>query len=51
MIDDLPLFSHRPASVDRTDPLRQTLKAIEPDALAPPEALSVLYELKEKTKE
>ena len=33
LIDDLPLFSHRPASVDRTDPLRQALKAIEPDAL------------------
>jgi hypothetical protein len=31
MIDDLPLFSHRPLSVDRWDPLHQALKAIEPE--------------------
>jgi len=45
------LFSHGSASVDRTDLLRWAVKAIEPDARAPPEALSVLYELKEGAKE
>jgi DNA mismatch repair protein MutS len=57
MIDDLPLFSHRPATSDRKeplreaeDPLREALAAIEPDALTPREALAVLYELKEKAK-
>ena len=50
MIDDLPLFSHRPASPERKDPLREALTAIEPDALTPREALAFLYELKEKAK-
>jgi DNA mismatch repair protein MutS len=50
MIDDLPLFSHRPASPERKDPLREALAAVEPDTLTPREALAVLYELKEKAK-
>ena len=51
MIDDLPLFSHRPATSERKDPLREALTAIEPDALTPREALAVLYELKGKIKD
>ncbi len=50
MIDDLPLFSHRPASPERKDPLLEALAAVEPDTLTPREALAVLYELKEKAK-
>jgi len=48
MIDDLPLFSHRPAKLDRKDPLREAVTAIEPDALTPREALALLYELKKE---
>ena len=47
-IDDLPLFSHAPAPIKTSDPLRETLKAIDPDALTPREALAALYELKGK---
>jgi DNA mismatch repair protein MutS len=47
-IDDLPLFSHAPAPLKTRDPLREALKAIDPDALTPREALAALYELKEK---
>ncbi len=50
MIDDLPLFSHRPPAQERKDPLREAVAAIEPDALTPREALALLYELKERTK-
>jgi len=51
MIDDLavvlaPPCEHR----SQGDPLREALKAIEPDALTPWGALAVLYELKEKAK-
>ncbi len=49
MIDDLPLFSHAGAARARPpDPLREALKAIEPDSLSPREALAALYELKSK---
>jgi len=47
-IDDLPLFSHAPAPLKTRDPLREALKAIDPDALTPREALAALYELKGK---
>ncbi|MFY9658536.1 MAG: hypothetical protein WAK01_18475 [Methylocystis sp.] len=47
MIDDLPLFSHRPPPLERKDPLREALVAIEPDALTPREAPALLYELEE----
>nr|WP_085773421.1 DNA mismatch repair protein MutS [Methylocystis bryophila] len=50
MIDDLPLFSHRPPTPERKDPLRLALAAIEPDTLTPREALTLLYELKDKAK-
>ena len=50
MIDDLPLFSHRPPPQERKDPLREAITAIEPDTLTPREALALLYELKERAK-
>jgi DNA mismatch repair protein MutS len=49
LIDDLPLFSHAAtAQAKPGDSLREALKAIEPDALSPREALAALYELKLK---
>jgi len=50
MIDDLPLFSHRPPPLERKDPLREAMMAIEPDALTPREALALLYEMKQKAR-
>ena len=47
-IDDLPLFSHAPAPLKTRDPLREALKAIDPNSLTPREALAALYELKGK---
>jgi len=47
-IDNLPLFSHAASTPRAADPLREALKAIEPDALTPREALAALYALKEK---
>jgi DNA mismatch repair protein MutS len=53
LIADLPLFSHAaeraPAAAQspKGDPLRETLAAIDPDALSPREALEALYKLKE----
>ncbi len=47
-IDDLPLFSHAPAALKARDPLREALKALDPDALMSREALAALYELKGK---
>src|SRR5947209_13887976 len=52
LIADLPLFSHAaqqapPAAQSLpTDPLREALAAIDPDALSPREALEALYKLK-----
>ncbi|GAC1552148.1 MAG: DNA mismatch repair protein MutS [Beijerinckiaceae bacterium] len=49
LIADLPLFSHatqRAAPIAPADPLRETLAAIDPDALSPREALDALYKLK-----
>ncbi len=47
MIAELPLFAHAPPA-KKHDPLRETLAAIDPDALTPREALAALYALKEK---
>jgi len=48
-IDDLPLFSRAAAAPARAaDPLREALKAVDPDGMAPREALAALYALKEK---
>jgi DNA mismatch repair protein MutS len=46
-IDDLPLFGAS-APVPKTSAVEDALKAIEPDALSPKEALEVLYDLKRK---
>jgi DNA mismatch repair protein MutS len=51
LIDDLPLFSHRPQTPQRIDALRAALHAVDPDALTPREALTALYVLKEKAKD
>jgi DNA mismatch repair protein MutS len=57
LIADLPLFSHAAQRVAPTtqaapsDPLRETLAAIDPDALSPREALDALYKLKQSARE
>jgi DNA mismatch repair protein MutS len=57
LIADLPLFSHAGQRVlpvlqaAPADPLRQTLAALDPDALSPREALAALYKLKESARE
>jgi DNA mismatch repair protein MutS len=57
LIADLPLFSHAAqhitpvTSARPADPLRETLAAIDPDALSPREALQALYKLKESARE
>jgi DNA mismatch repair protein MutS len=46
-LGDLPLFAAaREAEVVESDPLRDQLRALDVDALAPREALEILYELK-----
>jgi DNA mismatch repair protein MutS len=57
LIADLPLFSHAaqhaPAIAEKppSDPLRETLAAIDPDALSPREALEAIYKLKESARQ
>jgi DNA mismatch repair protein MutS len=57
LIADLPLFSHAAQNIapvtssPPADPLRETLSAIDPDALSPREALQALYKLKESARE
>jgi DNA mismatch repair protein MutS len=57
LIADLPLFSHAAQNIapvtssPPADPLRETLAAIDPDALSPREALQALYKLKESARE
>ena len=46
-IDDLPLFGAS-APVPKGSAVEDALKAIEPDALSPKEALEILYDLKRK---
>jgi DNA mismatch repair protein MutS len=48
-IDDLPLFGAT-APVAKTSQVEDALKAIEPDALTPKQALELLYDLKRKLK-
>ncbi|NIJ06880.1 DNA mismatch repair protein MutS [Sphingomonas vulcanisoli] len=46
-LDDLPLFAAAiQAEEEKADPLRETLAAIDADALSPREALEALYRLK-----
>lgn len=47
VLDDLPLFAHRPAPVKSAiNPLYEKLDAVRPDELTPREALDLVYELK-----
>jgi DNA mismatch repair protein MutS len=47
LADDLPLFAAvRPMSQPKEDKLAEALDAVDPDALAPREALEALYKLK-----
>jgi DNA mismatch repair protein MutS len=50
LIDDLPLFSVARGAPPATDPLHEAMKALDPDALTPKEALEALYRLKGLTK-
>ena len=45
-LDDLPLFAAVPAEEAAPDPVHAALAGIEPDRLAPREALELIYELK-----
>jgi len=53
LVDDLPLFSARPAAPEpshvKQDPVAERLAAIHPDELTPIEALKLVYELKTLT--
>jgi DNA mismatch repair protein MutS len=46
-IDDLPLFGAG-APVPKTSAVEDALRAVEPDALSPKQALEILYDLKKK---
>jgi len=46
-IDDLPLFGAT-APVPKTNAVEEALRAVEPDALSPKQALEILYDLKRK---
>jgi DNA mismatch repair protein MutS len=45
-LDDLPLFAAAEAEPPAADPLREALALVEPDSLAPREALELVYALK-----
>ena len=47
-IDDLPLFSVTAPAAKEKSAVEEALRATEPDALTPKEALEMLYELKRK---
>mgnify|MGYP003886573819 CR=1 FL=1 len=47
VLDDLPLFAHRPAPAPGgKDPVHEALDAIRPDEMTPKQAIETLYELK-----
>jgi DNA mismatch repair protein MutS len=50
LVDDLPLFAvtarPEPAPALKPDALRESLDALDPDAMTPREALDALYRLK-----
>ena len=47
VLDDLPLFTHRPAETKpAVNPLDAMLDAVRPDDLSPKAALDLVYELK-----
>jgi len=45
-LDDLPLFAAAPPEEKAVDPVHEALAQIEPDSLAPREALELVYRLK-----
>ena len=45
-LDDLPLFAAAPQEEAAPDPVQAALSAVEPDTLAPREALELVYRLK-----
>jgi DNA mismatch repair protein MutS len=45
-LDDLPLFAALQAEEPALDPVLAALAAVEPDGLAPREALELIYRLK-----
>ena len=45
-LDDLPLFAATIAEEAAPDPVHEALARVEPDSLAPREALEILYTLK-----
>ncbi|RIX32748.1 DNA mismatch repair protein MutS [Sphingomonas edaphi] len=45
-LDDLPLFATQQVDPEATDPLTEAVRALDPDALTPREALDALYALK-----
>ncbi|HYI63260.1 MAG TPA: DNA mismatch repair protein MutS [Allosphingosinicella sp.] len=45
-LDDLPLFAAAPAEEKAPDPVHAALAGVEPDTLAPREALELVYRLK-----
>jgi DNA mismatch repair protein MutS len=47
-IDDLPLFSATATPKKEQSAVEEALRAVEPDALSPKQALEILYELKAK---
>ena len=49
--DDLPLFSQSPPEPETPSETEERLRAIDPDALSPREALDILYELKNTLKD
>ena len=47
VLDDLPLFAHRPPPVaTATDPVAEKLDAVRPDEMTPKQAIELIYELK-----
>jgi len=47
VLNDLPLFAHRPAPAPQgTDPVHEALDAVRPDEMTPREAIEALYQLK-----
>ncbi|HKQ94323.1 MAG TPA: DNA mismatch repair protein MutS [Aestuariivirgaceae bacterium] len=46
LVDDLPLFSRASPPSPKSEPLRDRIAAVNPDALSPREALDLVYELR-----
>ncbi|MBD8066416.1 DNA mismatch repair protein MutS [Devosia sp. PTR5] len=47
VLDDLPLFAHRPAPAPKgKDPLYEALDTVRPDEMTPRQAIETLYQLK-----